>query len=89
MSYTDMDIPSAISDLLTRKRPTMNFERYMKEFAITIQEQGLCQEKYLGQVITGQRYRRMHMMPIIALAIATLLISANTSRMYKCDKGSQ
>ena len=41
MSYIDEDTPSPISDLLTRKRPTMYYERYTKESTVTMREQGL------------------------------------------------
>ena len=61
MSYTDMDIPSPISNVLIRKSLTMNSKRYRKKSAVTTQEQGLWREKHLEQVIIGQRYRRMHM----------------------------
>ena len=41
MPYIDMDTPSPISDMLTRKKPTMYFKRYKKEFTATTQEQDL------------------------------------------------
>ena len=44
--YIDKDIPSLIFVVLTRKRPTMYFERYMKESTVTTREQGLSWEKH-------------------------------------------
>ena len=58
--YTDEDTLSLISVVLTRKRPTMYFKRYMKEFVVTTREQGLLREKHSEQVIIGQHYKRMH-----------------------------
>ena len=79
MPYTDEDTPSLIFIVITRKRPTMYFERYMKEFAITMREQGLLWEKHLKQVIIGQHYRRMHM------TSSKYMISANALRTSKHD----
>ena len=59
--YTDEDTLSLISVVLTRKRPTMYFKRYMKEFVVTTREQGLLREKHSEQVIIGQHFKRMHM----------------------------
>ena len=53
MPYTDEDTPTLISVVLTRKKPTMYFERYMKESTVTMQGQGLLQEKHLKQVTIG------------------------------------
>ena len=81
--YTDEDTPSLISVVLTRKRPTMYFERYIKEFVVTTREQGLLREKHLEQVIIGQHYKRMHM------TSSKHATSANASRMSKHDWVSQ
>ena len=77
ISYTDEDTPSLISDVLTRKIPTMYCEKYMKESTINTREQGLWQEKHLEQVITSQHYRRTH---ITSSEHAT---NANALRMSK------
>ena len=42
MSCTDRDTPFFISDVLTRKRPTMYFEKYTKEFVVTTREKDIC-----------------------------------------------
>ena len=60
ISYTDEDTPSPTSDVLTRKRPTMYYERYTKESTVTTQEQGLWREKHSEQVITSQCYKRTY-----------------------------
>ena len=73
MPYTDEDTPTLISVVLTRKKPTMYFERYMKESTVTMQGQGLLQEKHLKQVTIGQHYRRMH------ITSSKPVTSANTS----------
>ena len=81
--YTDEDTPSFISIVLTRKRSIMYFKRYMKEFAVTMREQGLLREKHLEQVIIGQHYRRMHM------TSSKHVTSANALRTSKHDQVSQ
>jgi len=45
--YTNEDTSSLISIVLTRKKPTTYFERYMKEFAVTTRKQGLFTGKAL------------------------------------------
>ena len=58
MSYIDEDTFSPISDVLTRKRPTMYLKRYMKEFAVTTQDQVLWWEKHSEKVIIGQTLQK-------------------------------
>ena len=83
MPSTDEDTLSPISVVLTRKKPTMYFERYMKGFEVTMQEQDLWREKHLVQDITGQRYKRMHM------TSSKHVTNANASRTSKWDQVSQ
>ena len=82
MSCTNKDTPSPISDVLTQKKLIMCCERYMKESTVTTQEQDLWQKRHLEQATTSQHYKRMHMTSL------RYAISANASRMSKCDQGN-